>query len=115
MLAEAHTTTAFAGPTTFSDPTATHSGFLAPFTYVARHVAFERSVPRLHRALVNKLYVDDIYDVVVVRTVWRGAKMLWRVVDAALIDGLFVNGSAQLVSAVSALGRRFQNGNVQRY
>ena len=31
------------------------------------------------------------------------------------IDGLFVNGSAQFVSAVGSLLRRFQNGNVQRY
>jgi len=86
-----------------------------PARNVAGDVAFQRRLPGLHRALVNKLYVDEIYDVLVVRTVWRGAKMLWRVVDAALIDGLFVNGSAQLVSAIGALGRRFQNGNVQRY
>ena len=86
-----------------------------PARNVAGDVAFARRVPRLHRALVNKLYVDEIYDVVVVRTVWRGARLLWRVVDAAIIDGLLVNGSAQLVAAIGALGRRFQNGNVQRY
>src|SRR5438045_5177538 len=86
-----------------------------PARNIARDVAFERASPRWRRALVNKLYVDEIYDVVVVRTVWRGARLLWRVVDAAIIDGLLVNGSAQLVAAIGALGRRFQNGNRQRY
>jgi NADH-quinone oxidoreductase subunit L len=59
--------------------------------------------------------VDEFYDRIVVRPLWRTAKVLWRVVDAAIIDGLLVNGSAQLVSAVGSLARRFQNGNVQRY
>jgi hypothetical protein len=32
-----------------------------------------------------------------------------------LIDGLFVNGTGQLVAAAGSVARRFQNGNVQRY
>jgi NADH-quinone oxidoreductase subunit L len=86
-----------------------------PARNIAGDVAFERAMPRLRRALVNKLYVDEIYHFLVVRPLWRTAKVLWRVVDAALIDGLFVNGTAQFVAAIGALGRRFQNGNVQRY
>jgi NADH-quinone oxidoreductase subunit L len=86
-----------------------------PARNIAGDVAFERAAPRLRRALVNKLYVDEVYNFLVVRPLWRTAKVLWRVVDAALIDGLFVNGSAQFVSAVGSLARRFQNGNVQRY
>src|SRR5207248_1581482 len=86
-----------------------------PSRNLAGDVAFERALPRLRRALVNKLYVDEIYDVVFVRTLWRTAKVMWRVVDSAVIDGLLVNGSAQLVAAIGALARRFQNGNVQRY
>jgi NADH-quinone oxidoreductase subunit L len=50
-----------------------------------------------------------------VKPLWRLARGLWRVFDAAIIDGLLVNGSAQLVAAVGSLARRFQNGNVQRY
>ena len=86
-----------------------------PSRNLAGDVAFERALPRLRRALVNKLYVDEIYDVVFVRTLWRTAKVMCRVVDGAVIDGLLVNGSAQLVAAIGALARRFQNGNVQRY
>jgi NADH:ubiquinone oxidoreductase subunit 5 (subunit L)/multisubunit Na+/H+ antiporter MnhA subunit len=75
----------------------------------------ERMFPRLRRALVNKLYVDEFYDWLIVRPIWRLAKGLWRVVDATLIDGLLVNGIAQLVAGIGSLARRFQNGNVQRY
>jgi NADH-quinone oxidoreductase subunit L len=73
------------------------------------------ATPRLRRALVNKLYVDEIYDRVFVRPLWGTAKALWRIIDATIIDGLLVNGTGQLVAAVGSLARRFQNGDVQRY
>ncbi|HEY4731043.1 MAG TPA: proton-conducting transporter membrane subunit, partial [Myxococcales bacterium] len=69
----------------------------------------------VRRALANKLYVDELYDRVIVRPLWALARGLWRVVDATLIDGLFVNGIPALIAWVSAMARRFQNGDVQRY
>jgi len=69
----------------------------------------------LRRALANKLYVDELYDFVVVRPFWALARGLFRVVDATLIDGLFVNGIPALIAWVGAMARRFQNGDVQRY
>jgi NADH-quinone oxidoreductase subunit L len=72
-------------------------------------------VPRLRRVLANKLYVDEFYGWLIVRPLWALARGLWRVVDVAIIDGLFVNGVAAVVAWVAAIARRFQNGNVQRY
>ena len=69
----------------------------------------------MRRALANKLYVDELYDRVIVRPLWALARGLWRVVDATIIDGLFVNGIPSLIAWVSAMARRFQNGDVQRY
>ncbi len=69
----------------------------------------------LRRALANKLYVDELYDFVIVRPFWTLARGLFRVVDATLIDGLFVNGIPALIAWVGAMARRFQNGDVQRY
>jgi NADH-quinone oxidoreductase subunit L len=69
----------------------------------------------VRRALANKLYVDEFYDRVVVRPLWSFARGLWRIVDATIIDGLFVNGIPALIAWVGALARRFQNGDVQRY
>ena len=76
---------------------------------------FARLFPRMRRAFVDKLYVDEFYGWLFLRPLWNTARGLWRVVDATLIDGLFVNGTAQLVSGASSLARRFQDGNVQRY
>jgi NADH-quinone oxidoreductase subunit L len=71
--------------------------------------------PRLRRALANALYVDAFYNWAVSRPLFAGARALWRVVDATLIDGLLINGSAQAVAALGSVLRRFQNGDVQRY
>jgi len=77
--------------------------------------ALTQAIPRLRRALFAKLYVDEFYDWLIVRPTWKLARTLWNIVDATIIDGLFVNGVAQLVAWVAALARRFQNGDVQRY
>ena len=69
----------------------------------------------LRRAMANKFYVDEFYDRAVVRPLWGFAKGLWRIVDATIIDGLFVNGIPSLIAWVGAMARRFQNGDVQRY
>jgi len=69
----------------------------------------------LRGALANKLYVDELYDFLVVRPFWALARGLFRLVDATLIDGLFVNGIPTLIAWVGAMARRFQNGDVQRY
>jgi NADH-quinone oxidoreductase subunit L len=69
----------------------------------------------LRRALANKLYVDELYDFIVVRPFWALARGLFRVVDATIIDGIFVNGIPALIAWVGAMARRFQNGDVQRY
>jgi NADH-quinone oxidoreductase subunit L len=74
-----------------------------------------RAVPRLRKALAANLYVDQFYDRAIVRPFWAAARGVWRVVDAMLIDGLLVNGPAQLVAAIGSVARRFQNGDVQRY
>jgi NADH-quinone oxidoreductase subunit L len=67
------------------------------------------------RTLTDKFYVDEFYGWAIVRPIWRLARGLWRVVDATLIDGLFVNGIPSLIAWIGALARRFQNGDVQRY
>jgi NADH-quinone oxidoreductase subunit L len=81
----------------------------------ARAQAFAARFPRLRRALENKLYVDEIYERIFVRPLWAFARWLWRIVDAWIIDGLFVNGTGKAVAAAGAWARKFQNGTVQRY
>ena len=97
------------------------AGFAAAWSLYAPGRALEgderlaRATPGLRKALIAKLYVDEIYDRVIVKPLWSTARGLWRVVDSTLIDGLLVNGTAQAVATVGSLLRRFQNGDVQRY
>jgi NADH-quinone oxidoreductase subunit L len=68
----------------------------------------------LHRLLLNKYYVDEIYDGVIVQPIKRMSTRLWRIVDAGLIDGS-VNGVGLTVRASSAVFRRLQTGSVRAY
>ena len=71
--------------------------------------------PGLHRLLLNKYYVDEFYDVTVVQPVKIVSEDgLWRVMDARLVDGA-VNGTGQVVGAMSAVLRLFQTGSVKTY
>jgi len=71
----------------------------------------------LHALLVNKYYVDELYDAAIVRPLVRVSDaVLFRIVDAGLIDGVAVNGTARGVRAVAAHGlRRLQSGLAQGY
>jgi len=84
----------------------------------------ERLVPKsqspeaegFDRVLENKYYVDEAYDAVVVNPTYQISRnILWRGIDAGLIDGLFVNGSAALARAFGWVGSRFQTGAVGTY
>ena len=68
------------------------------------------------RVLVNKYYVDEAYDRAVVQPTYNISRgLLWRGVDAGLIDGLAVNGSAYLTRFVGWTGSRLQTGQLGTY
>jgi NADH-quinone oxidoreductase subunit L len=74
-----------------------------------------RSLAPIHKLLLNKYYVDEVYDATVVRPVQALSREgLWRGVDVGLIDGA-VNGVAALVDAGSLVLRRLQTGSVRAY
>jgi NADH-quinone oxidoreductase subunit L len=69
----------------------------------------------LHRWLLNKYFVDEMYDATVVQPIKRtSSTLLWRGVDAGLIDGT-VNGVGLVVRGWSAVLRRMQTGSVRAY
>jgi NADH-quinone oxidoreductase subunit L len=69
----------------------------------------------LHRLLLNKYYVDEVYDRAIVQPI-RGLStgILWRGIDAGLIDGT-VNGVGLAVRGWSAVLRRLQTGSIRAY
>ena len=68
-----------------------------------------------HRLLLNKYYVDEVYDATVVRPVLLASREgLWRGFDVKVIDGA-VNGTASLVNGGAWMLRRLQTGSVRAY
>ena len=62
--------------------------------------------PGVHRLLVNKYWVDELYDATVIRGFWGTARALFRF-DSVVIDGFFVNGTRHLTVAISLLSGFF--------
>ena len=74
-----------------------------------------RSAGGLYRLLLNKYYVDELYDAVVVRPINAvSTTVLWKGADAALIDGS-VNGVGKAVQGASSVLRLLQSGSVRAY
>ena len=64
----------------------------------------------LFQAASNKFYVDELYDLVVVRpTAWL-ARALFVVIDRGAIDGVLVTGSALGASGLGVVLRRVHTG-----
>ncbi len=69
----------------------------------------------LHTLLLNKYYVDELYNATIVQPVKRlSSGVLWKGVDAGLMDGT-VNGVGLVVRGWSAVLRRMQTGSVRAY
>jgi NADH-quinone oxidoreductase subunit L len=74
-----------------------------------------RSASGFYRLLLNKYYIDELYDAVIVRPINAlSTTVLWKGADTILIDGS-VNGVGQAVRGTSALLRRLQSGSVRAY
>ncbi len=74
-----------------------------------------RALPGLYRAIFHKYYVDELYALLFVRPLQRLSRWAFRWVDAGLVDGVLVNGSARSVRGVGLLTRMMVNGDVQAY
>ncbi len=91
---------------------------LAYVLYVARPQLAARlavSAGALYRLVANKYYVDEIYGALIVRPLLAFSTFfLWRVMDAAIIDGM-VNQVARQSTGVGEVFRRIQSGNIRSY
>jgi NADH-quinone oxidoreductase subunit L len=68
------------------------------------------------KVLAEKYYVDEIYDGAIIEPTYALSKnVLWRGLDAGIIDGLFVNGAAYLSRGLGWVGSRLQSGLVGTY
>jgi NADH-quinone oxidoreductase subunit L len=91
---------------------------LAAYFFLRHREAADRlaaRVPRVYRLLLGKYYVDELYDAVFVQpTKALAATVLWRGIDAGLIDGI-VDGVGRSVRGTGGALRRLQTGSVRVY
>jgi NADH-quinone oxidoreductase subunit L len=73
------------------------------------------SLKGLYTLIYNKYFVDEIYDAAIVRPVVSGSRtVLWKTLDAGLIDGI-VNGVGTMSRNVGSLLRLPQSGSIRSY
>ncbi len=92
-------------------------GIAAAYVLYVRRPTWPRTIrqafPEIHELLVNKYYVDEVYDAVIVRPLWQLGGWLY------VLDQLVIDGALRLIVAVpQALGaalRTLQSGATQGY
>ncbi len=67
------------------------------------------------KVLWQKYYIDEVYDALVIRPLIGICRFSWRIIDAAIIDGGMVLGTAKAVHWVGGGLRRVQTGVVSNY
>lgn len=93
---------------------------LAYFLYIAapeRPARLAKQFSGVYQLLLDKYRVDELYDAVIVRPlVAVSDRVLFRGIDAGLIDGVAVNGSAKTVWGLASYGLKYlQSGLTQGY
>lgn len=76
--------------------------------------ALTARVKGLYKLLLNKYYVDEIYDFAFVQTLLGVADGCWKWFDVPVVDGL-VNGTARFFGGVGEVLKRIQTGLVANY
>jgi len=91
---------------------------LAAYFFLANRRAADAMARRLsgpYRLLLNKYYVDELYDAVIVQPIKQLSTFgLWKGADVGLIDGA-VNGVGAAVRGTSGVLRRLQTGSIRAY
>ena len=91
--------------------------FLAIRAYLSRPemaTSLQHRFSGLHRAILNKYWVDELYDATFVRPIVSASMRLWKFWDEKIVDGA-VNGIAYVIEGLSAGLRLFQTGFVGTY
>ena len=90
------------------------AAFLLPLPRTA--AALKVALPRIHSLVCHKFYVDEIYISLIIKPLrFVSVKIMYQLVDAGLIDGLLVNGSANASYTAGKALARAQGGRLDIY
>lgn len=106
----------------FSPLVVTVLGFVLAF-FMYRKDGTERRIAEvsetggspLYRFLLNKWYIDELYDVTVVKGARALGDFFWKVVDVGIIDRFGPNGVAGFAAGASQRLSRIQSGKLFHY
>ncbi len=92
-------------------------GGLAVFLYgnYFKKNALPAVLEPLRKFSFNKFYVDELYNVLFIRPITVLSRTLHKVLDAVLIDGVGVHGTARLTAWTGSALRYLQSGDAQGY
>ncbi|MDD5087215.1 MAG: NADH-quinone oxidoreductase subunit L, partial [bacterium] len=92
------------------------AGIYLAFSWYMKKSALAKSLGEtsLHTVLLNKYWVDQIYDGAISKPLIRGSELIAKHFDLGIIDGL-VNGVGAFFSALGGVVRRVQTGAVPNY
>lgn len=92
--------------------------FYARYVYLKKPEVAEKTSSRFKGAyniLINKYFLDEAYDATIVNPIVKGSeKILWKIADNKIIDGL-INYLARLIDIISGFIKRIQTGVAQSY
>ena len=63
----------------------------------------------------NKCYIDELYDLLIIRPTLYLGKGFWKSIDNDLIDNLGPNGLSRLVSSFGSYVSKLQSGYLYHY
>jgi NADH-quinone oxidoreductase subunit L len=94
------------------------AGFYVAFIFYIRDPDLPGKIAQksgvLYKTILNKYYVDEIYDAVIISKFMKLSDVLWKYFDVKTVDGL-VNGTAHLFRRTGLIIRKVQSGYTQEY
>jgi NADH-quinone oxidoreductase subunit L len=70
--------------------------------------------PSFYRLSLNKWYVDELYEKMVINPLGSISAFLWKGIDVVIVDGL-VNSTASFFMKCGVVWKLSESGYVQRY
>ena len=77
--------------------------------------SIKRALHPIWRMLDKKYWVDEVYYAIFAKGGVKLGRAFWRGGDAAVIDGVLIDGSASVVERIASGGRRLQSGFLYHY
>jgi NADH-quinone oxidoreductase subunit L len=76
---------------------------------------FAHGLYGMYLLLLNKYYIDEIYEFIFIRPFKCFANIAWQIADVKLIDGMGPNGAAWVSNKLSGVISKVQSGYVYHY